>query len=267
MKDRLLQITAGLRPEDRMQAAREYVQIYLLRLVHEQGCMRHMAFVGGTALRLLHRLPRFSEDLDFSLSTVHGEAPEIARTLPGRLLEALGRSGYEASARSRSKRNVSSTLFRLEGLPAEVGWSRDPRIALKVKIDIDLAPPEGAVIETTLIQRFFPIALRHHDLPSLFSGKLHALIARPHAKGRDWFDLVWYLTEKRGLDPNLGLLRSALEQTGQDPDVAPRWREEVAGRLAGLEWDSVLRDTSPFVERRGDLDHMRRDLVMRLLVG
>jgi hypothetical protein len=52
-----------------------------------------------------------------------------------------------------------------------------------------------------------------HDLPSLFAGKLHAILARPCAKGRDWFDLVWYLTEKRGLEPNVTLLRNALLQT------------------------------------------------------
>ena len=150
------------------------------------------------------------------------------------------------------------------GLPKEAGWSADPRIALSVKLEIDLRPPAGAVVETTLVQRFFPVALRHHDLPSLFAGKLHAILARRYAKGRDWFDLVWYLTEKRGLEPNPKLLANALKQTNHAlPEGG--WREAVMRRLASLDWKAVTADLRPFVQRQSDLEVIAPEHIVQLL--
>ncbi|MBI5489792.1 MAG: nucleotidyl transferase AbiEii/AbiGii toxin family protein [Deltaproteobacteria bacterium] len=266
MKDHLLQVVAARPVTERPHAAREYVQLYLLRLLHEQGAMRRLAFLGGMALRILHSLPRFSENLDFCDVTAGGGRPDLP-SVPPRLASGLLDAGYAASVKTRSARNVASWWFRLDALPRDVGWSSDPRLALKVKVEIDLAPPDGAVVETTLVQRFFPIALRHHDLPSLFAGKLHALLTRPYPKGRDWFDLVWYLTEKHGLAPNLDLLRNALAQTGHDPSDAHRWRKAARARLKSLDWNSVLRDVKPFLERQSDLEHLRQDLVDKLLRG
>ena len=56
---------------------------------------------------------------------------------------------------------------------------------------------------------------------ALFAGKLHAILARRWVKGRDWFDLVWYLTERKGLEPKIDLLEHALQQTKTS---APRRR-------------------------------------------
>ncbi|MBI5015804.1 MAG: nucleotidyl transferase AbiEii/AbiGii toxin family protein [Deltaproteobacteria bacterium] len=263
MRDHLLQVVGDTPPEARRNLAREYLQVYLLRLLHEAGAFRPLAFVGGTALRLLHRLPRFSEDLDFSAATA-AEPLDAERLFRG-LKAGLEAAGYRVGARARSQRAVASAFFRFEGLTQALGWSDDPRLALAVKIEVDLRPPDGARLETTLVQRFFPVALRHHDLPSLFAGKLHALLARPWAKGRDWFDLAWYLTEKRGTEPNLALLANALAQTGGDPSEAPHWREAVRERLRRLHWATVERDVAPFAERREDLRHLSREAIEKLL--
>ncbi|MHB8764539.1 MAG: nucleotidyl transferase AbiEii/AbiGii toxin family protein [Deferrisomatales bacterium] len=81
-----------------------------------------------------------------------------------------------------------------------------------------------------MIQRFFPIAVRHYELPSLFAGKVHALLARPHAKGRDWYDLVWYRTEQRGLlpSPPRGSAGGRVALPSADGGARTRW--SVAGR-------------------------------------
>ncbi|MEW6488325.1 MAG: nucleotidyl transferase AbiEii/AbiGii toxin family protein [Thermodesulfobacteriota bacterium] len=262
MRDHLLQLAREAPTEDRRNLAREYLQVYLLRLLHEAGAFSWAAFVGGTALRLLHRLPRFSEDLDFS--AVSSELPEVASAFR-RLKAGLEDAGYDVVVRAREEGPVSNAFFRFPGLPRLLGWSPDPRLALSVKVEVDRRPPEGAGVETTLVQRFFPVALRHHDLPSLFAGKLHAILARPWAKGRDWFDLAWYLTEKAGVEPNLVLLRNALAQTGNDPSQAEDWREAVRTRLAGLDWAAVERDLAPFLERRSDLAHLSPELLAKLL--
>jgi hypothetical protein len=265
MKDSLLQMVADAPVEQRRNLGREYLQIYLLRLLHVAGVHDRLAFVGGTALRLLHRLPRYSEDLDFVLSAGGAPAPGLdVDRLFRRLRGELERAGYQVAAKQKTDRTVANVLFRFVGLPREMGWSRDPRVGLSVKLEIDLRPPAGAVLETTLVQRFFPVALRHHDLASLFAGKLHAVLARPYTKGRDWFDLAWYLTEKRGLQPNLTLLQKALAQTGHTLR-ASRWRADTAARLNALDWGEVLADLRPFVERQSDLEHLSPELLAKAL--
>lgn len=261
MKDHLLQTVSSGTAEQRRNLAREYLQVYILRLLHEAGAFRNLAFLGGTALRLIHGLPRFSEDLDFSLATPGLDAPALFERAGNNLLEA----GYALTTRPRARGNVASVFYAFHDLPRELGWSTDPRARFSVKLEIDLDPPTGAHVETTLVQRFFPVALRHHDLPSLFAGKLHAILTRPYTKGRDWFDLVWYLTEHRGLEPNLALLASALSQTGHGDLDASSWRSLARRRLRRIRWPRVLDELRPFVERTGDLDHLQLELVEKLL--
>jgi len=268
VKDHLLQIVSSVRPEDRRNLAREYLQVYLLRLLQETHATDRMAFVGGTALRLLYRLPRFSEDLDFSLIP----APRAATAFDpaevfAKVKLSLEKSGYAVSARVRSEKTVASVFFRFAGLARDIGWSPDPRALVSVKLEIDTNPPAGAHLEQSPIVRFFPIAIRHYDPESLFAGKIHALLCRSYPKGRDWFDLVWYLAEHPGIEPNTELLANALEQTGMDRALAKRWRQALRGRLAQIDWDAAMRDLRPFVERTGDMQMLTKELVRHQLRG
>ncbi len=267
MKDHFLQTVGSAPVDERRNLAREYLQVYLLRLLHETGAHASLAFLGGTALRLLHNLPRFSEDLDFSFHRATGEnaaGPFDPESLFRKLKVALEGSGYSVKVKMRPDRTVASAFFRFNSLPFEAGWSTDPRLGLAVKIEIDQRPPGGEEVSTTLIQRFYPIALRHFELGSLFAGKLHALLTRPYTKGRDWYDLVWYLTEKRGLLPNLVLLENALRQTGQSLS-ATDWRSAVLTRSRLLSWPDVLEDLRPFVIRQSDLEQLKPALIEKLL--
>jgi len=103
------------------------------------------------------------------------------------------------------------------------------------------------------------------DRVSLFAGKLHALLTRIWDKGRDWFDLVWYLTEKQGLRPNLALLQNALNQTGYSTFPAERWKDGVLERLGRLDWNYIQSDVAPFLERENDLGQIRPDLIAKLV--
>lgn len=267
MISHLLQQLEGIAPKSRENVAREYLQVYVLRLLHERGAMANLAFVGGTALRLLYRIPRFSEDLDFSALPERGAKTPAMEPLFRRVTADLEEAGYRMTVKGKQPRSVVQVWLRFDGLPEICGWSTDPRIGLSLRVEADLRPPGGARAETTLIQRFFPIALRHHDPASLFAGKLHAILARPWAKGRDWYDLVWYLTEMRGLEPNRELLSNALAQTGHRAIDANDWRAAVLAKLATLDWNAVLADLRPFVERPSDLESLSRDGVAGLLRG
>lgn len=266
MKDHLLQVVSSAPAEDRRNLAREYLQVYLLRLLQETHATDRMAFVGGTALRLLYRLPRFSEHLDFSLIPAPKGAATFnsAKVFTDVKLE-LEKAGYAVTARVKSYKTVASCFFRFAGLARELGWSHDPRALVAVKIEVDTNPPAGAHLLQSPIMRFFPIAVRHHDPASLFAGKIHALLCRPYPKGRDWSDLVWYLSEQPGLEPNTELLANALEQTSMDRTLGRRWRAALRSRLAELDWDAAVRDLQPFVERPGDIQILTRELVARRL--
>lgn len=268
MRDHLLQVvsqadlaSAGARKN----LAREYLQHYMLRLLAELRATSDLDFFGGTALRLLHQLPRFSEDLDFSLADPDSASTFDAPRLFARLRDRLGAASYDVSVEAREQKTVVNALFGFSHIAAECGATRDPRAKLSVKLEIDTHPPTGARSETTLVQQFLPFTVRHHDLPSLFSGKLHALLTRSWPKGRDWFDLVWYLTVHRRLTPNRTLLGNALAQTGHDPGLARDWRRAVGERLEALDWRQVLDEMKPFVERPSDLDQLGAEQVRRLL--
>lgn len=262
----LLQQLESAPANARENTAREYLQVYVLRILHERGALANLAFVGGAALRLLYRLPRFSEDLDFSLLPARGARDLSMEALFRGVTADLEQAGYRMTVKGRQPRTVVQVWLRFNGLPAACGWSTDPRIGLSLRVEADLRPPAGARAETTLIQRFFPVALRHHDPASLFAGKLHAILARPWAKGRDWYDLIWYLTEKRGLEPNAALLQNALAQTGHAGIDARNWRTPVLSKLRSLDWNAVLADVRPFVERPSDLEPMTRDAVEKILL-
>lgn len=267
MKDHLLQQMESVPTDQRLNRAREYLQIYLLRSLHEIKWQSKIAFVGGTALRILHQLPRFSEDMDFSLIRNEDNPPDENTWLDfyKRLKKSLGDAAYDVEVKAKVNKTATSAFFRFRGLPKELGWSADSRISLSIKLDIDTNPPVGADLETTLVQHFFPVAVVHHDLPSLFSGKLHALLARRYTKGRDWFDLVWYLTEMKGLNPNYTLLTNALAQTGNTKTDGRKWRSYLRERIEQLDWNAVIKDLEPFVERRFDLEHIKPELISKLL--
>jgi len=265
MKDHLIQTVSARPLDERRDRAREYLQLYLLRLLHEAGLSSRMALVGGTALRVLFGLPRFSEDLDYSaLPADEGSVSAIGAALM-ELVQPLEVAGYVVSARAKGTGAVQSVLYRFPGLLKDVGATPDPRAVLAIKVEVDTRPPAGAVTTTTLLTHLFPAAVVHFDLPSLFAGKLHALFARPWVKGRDWYDLLWYLTEKRGTEPNADLLKNALVQTGHDPDLARDWRDSIRSKLAGTDWRKIKADVEPLLEQPRDREHFTPEILDELL--
>ncbi len=241
---------------------REYLQAHILRSAQDSGAFAALAFQGGTALRFLHGLRRFSEDLDFSL-----ERPRHDRGLE-HLAKAVKRdfelSGYGVEATLRTARAVHSAEVKFPGLLREAGLASERSAKLMIRLEVDTRPPAGAVVETRLITRHFPISFRVHDLSSCMAGKIHALLSRRYTKGRDLFDLSWYLTRPDRLSPNLKLLRNALEQTGwKGPKVGPEtWRAILLHRVASLDWPAVLRDVGPFLEDPRDGRLLDREMLL-----
>lgn len=227
--------------------AREYLQARILSSLQRAGAMIPLAFHGGTALRLLYQLPRYSEDLDFAL-----ERPTAAydfRAYLRAVASDLAHEGYTVEVRLKDEGVVQSGLVRFRGYLYELGRPAQCDETLMLKVEVDTRPPAGAVLATTVVRRYELLRLQHHDRASLFSGKLLAILQRPYAKGRDLYDLMWYLAAPDWPPPNLVMLNNALAQTGWTGGTltTDNWRDAVHRRLRQLDWAAVVADVQPFL--------------------
>lgn len=211
MRERALALVRGLTdPDQALNRLREYLQTLVLRSFHESEAFRPLAFVGGTARRFLHGLSRFSEDLDFCLVSVEGYA---GAEWMAKVKRDLTLAGFKAEVTWNDHSTVHTGWVRLSGILHDAGLSAMPDHKLAIKVEIDTRPPAGACCERRVVTRHLTFLLQHYDLPSLLAGTLHAAITRRYAKGRDWYDLVWYLSQRPPVEPNLPLLQRALDQT------------------------------------------------------
>lgn len=248
--------------------AREYLQARILAALQETGAMVTLAFQGGTALRFLYDLPRFSEDLDFALERPERGPFDLAAA--GERVESrLAREGYAVRPAVGEGRAVERLTLGFPGLLHELGLSPHESQVLRIRVEIDTRPPEGAGLATTIVRRHALLNLQHHDRPSLLAGKLHAILQRRWAKGRHLFDLFWYLTDRRWPAPNFELLGNALRQTGWDgPELdEATWRTVVRHRLESLDWAAAENDVAPFLEPGRATDLFGRAALLGLLEG
>lgn len=267
MKEHCLQIAARAgQASEKYNVLREYTQAYVLKLMQEAGQFASYAFVGGTALRFLYDLPRFSEDLDFSC--VSPAARPFADVLL-RIKNELILAGYQVEVTCRDHRAVHAGFIKFEGLMYEAGLSALPAEKFSIKIEADTRPPEGGVLVTKITNRFFPLAFLSYDLPSLFAGKVHAVLTRPYVKGRDYYDIAWYLSRHKSLAPNFILLSRALVQTqAKHADVnETNWRRVLADHVVAADWRAVEADVLPFLERPDDMKVFTQPAVLGLING
>ncbi len=246
---------------------REYLQARILETLQTHGAFEHWAFVGGTALRFLYGLPRFSEDLDFSL--VHTESDTRLLDYLKRIKTMLTSEGINVEIKARPKGAVQSAMVKCSGLLYEVGLSPLASENISIKVEIDTNPPEAAGLDTSIVRRHRLLNLLHYDQASLFAGKLNAFLTRGHTKGRDVYDLQWYLSDRNWPEPNLDFLNNALRQQNWDGQAFCKgtWREELAERIDSLDWPNVLADVQPFIERPSELAMLNRESLLTLLRG
>ena len=265
MKDYVLELVSKKEGYNaKLNAMREYLQAYILKVMHDESVFRSTAFVGGTALRFLHDLPRFSEDLDFSLALKPSYTfPDLLK----KIMSELKAVGYEAALVYNDQKTVNSAFIRFSGLMFEAGISPMKSQKFSVKIEIDTNPPQGAVLETKIVNKYFPISFLSYEIDSLFAGKLHALLSRKYVKGRDYFDLGWYLSKWKDLTPNLMLLTNALRQTkwvGELP-TKDTWRSQIHKIVDKTDWNVVKKDAENFLENPSDLSVFTKENVLGLL--
>jgi hypothetical protein len=246
---------------------REYLQARILEILQRAGAMIPLAFHGGTALRFLFAIPRYSQDLDFALERSKSEYD--FRSYLRSVQDEFTSEGYEVGVKLSEKKTVNDAFIRFNHILYEFGLSPHREEVLAVKIEVDTNPPAGAGLDTTIIRRHVTLHLQHHDRASLLAGKLHAVLQRRYVKGRDLYDLMWYLSDPDWPEPNITLLGNALRQTGWEGPTPndDSWRDILWQRLEKIDWKRVASDVSPFLERATDVDLLTRENFEKLLMS
>lgn len=266
MKESLARLVAQARPEHRADLAREYLQARMLQFLSLNGQMNMIAFMGGTALRFVYGVPRYSEDLDFALE-LRSDEYSFDALLEG-VVRGFEREAYRVEVPTRPQRtNVHKAFVKFPGLLYELGLSPHQDQVLSVKLEVDTNPPAGAGLEVTQVTRFVPVRVLHHDRATLFAGKIAAVLARQYTKGRDLYDLMWYLGDRTWPDPNVVMLRNALAQ-GDWPGLLPTddtWQDMVLKRLENVDWSEARRELQQFLEVPEEVSMIEMDTYVALL--
>ncbi len=266
------------RTDDYTRALREIFQELALLGLWRGKFFERAAFYEGSALRILHGLDRFSEDLDFSLLEP-APAFDLSRYLPGleRELRAFGLTVRVTSKPKTAESAVQSAFLKAgtlqhllmidAGLDATRGIPSNQTI--KIKLEVDTDPPGGFDTQTHFLLRPIPFSVRGYALPDLFAGKMHAIMFRrwkSRVKGRDWYDLVWFA----GNHPALHLahleqrMRHGGDWTAAEALTKKAFEALFAQAVASLDVRRARTEVEPFVRDPESLEVWSRDFFLDL---
>jgi predicted nucleotidyltransferase component of viral defense system len=258
-------------------AIREIMQEVTLAGLQRSGFFEKAAFYGGTALRIFYQLDRYSEDLDFSLLSIDPNFSfEPYFEAITNEFKALGMT----ISINEKKKNVTSSVesaflksdtvwkeLVLEEVIPQVGLGNMP--VIKIKIEVDKKPPLGFETEDKLLLRPFSFYIKCFTLPSLFAGKMHALLFRKwknRVKGRDWYDLEWYIKKGVPLDINHFLLRA---QDTNDWKKSTISKEDILDllkiKINTVNMNSVKEDIVRFIPDHTVLDIWSQEYFSKLI--
>jgi predicted nucleotidyltransferase component of viral defense system len=241
--------------QEEEQALREISQEIILAALGRTDFFSDAGFQGGTCLRIFHGLNRFSEDLDFALRIPDSHfhlTPYLQQ-----VRDELVAYGYalEIEDRSKSGQTVRKAFLKDQSLGSLLTLAYQPRTGpmrkLRIKLEVDTNPPAGATYLMPILDYPFPAAVRVFDLPSLFAGKMHALLCRDYLKGRDWYDFIWYTA--RHTPVNHALLSAALNQqgpwAGKTPSTDSKWCiAALTAVIESIDWRKATQDVERFLK-------------------
>lgn len=258
---------------DAERAVREILQEITLIGLWRGKFFEHAAFYGGTALRILYGLDRFSEDLDFTLlqtnHSFHWDAFEK------NVVDELHGYGFEVSFIEKKKHtgtaiqsaflktNTLQSLMKI-GVKNLVSSGHHPDALIRIKVEIDTDPILGFDVEPIYLREPLPIPIRALKEPSLFAGKTHAALYRAwkkRVKGRDWYDLVWFL--RRGIPLNPRYIEAYMKSDGELPDdeslTEAKVKELLKKRIEEIDLHAAKEDVRPFLKDPTQLDLWSQD--------
>ena len=264
--------------EDKKNAIKEIVQEIVLCGLSRGGFFKEAAFYGGTALRIFYGLDRFSEDLDFSLTT---QNPNFDLTKYFPYIENETKSlGLDFNVSEKIKTvdsNVKSAFLKgntKEHIMTFYEDSDDAKFInrdelIRIKFEVDINPPAGATYETKFGLLPSPYQVRLYDLQSLFAGKIHACLCRKwntRVKGRDFYDYIFFLSI--GAKVNLQNLKAKLVQSeyiSEDYDLNIESLKTLLNeRFENMDFDQAKEDVFPFIRDKSKLDMWSKEFFIEI---
>jgi predicted nucleotidyltransferase component of viral defense system len=254
---------AGYNPqneEETLSALREIMQEIALAGLSRTDFFEKAAFYGGTALRIFYDLDRFSEYLDFSLLEPN---PDFSlEPYFSAIVTEFESLGMVVSIHEKDKKILSSvesaflkteTIWKellLEDIVKQAGIKSNKSI--KIKIEVDRNPPLEFTTEKKLLLRPFSFYVKCFTLPSLFAGKMHALLFRKsknRVKGRDWYDMEWYIRKGIPLDINHFLQRAKDTGDWKNETITPKELIELLNqKIDSVSFDNIREDVVRFIK-------------------
>lgn len=240
--------------EQKRNVTQEVMQEVTLAGLYRGGFFDKAAFYGGTCLRIFHELPRFSEDMDFSLIG-KDETFNLESYFPSIIEEfkAVGRDIVITRKEKKKETKVESAFLKDDTAIYDVKFRTEKD--LKIKIEVDIDPPLGFTTEQKLSLMPFSFMTRCFTLPDLYAGKMHALLFRnwkTRVKGRDWYDFEWYVRHNIPLDFSHLQIRTK-EFNGMDMDKE-FFTKLLKERLSSTDINMVKRDVLPFIQNPQELN-------------
>jgi len=234
-------------------AVKEILQEIALYGLWRLGFFDHAAFQGGTSLRILYGMTRFSEDLDFIL-----KVPDPGFTwspyMDG-MIDCFAEFGIRSEVLDQGNMDlrIKKAMIKDNSIGSQLNLSffrQNPTQKQKIKLEIDVDPPEYSGSEYSYLDFPLDFEVCHQDLSSNFSLKIHALLSRPYLKGRDWYDFNWYV--KQNIQPNYPHLQAALKQWGpwknQEIRVDIQWLEQtLTEKITRTNWRDAAMDVERFL--------------------
>lgn len=249
---------------DRQNAIYEISQQIVLAGLHRGGFFDRAAFYGGTCLRLFHQLPRFSEDMDFSLlsSDEYFNFENYFQPIIDEF-DMLGRKVEIKKKKKKTFGRVESAFLKDNTDVYNISFQTEK--AVKVKIEVDTQPPLLFQTEQKALTLPYTFMVRCFQLSDLFAGKMHALVFRnwkTRVKGRDWYDFEWYVRWRIPLD------FQHLQERIREFNGMEITREEfvtlLKERMATTDIEAVKLDVRPFVINPHELDIWSNDYFLQL---
>lgn len=253
--------------QDNQHALREIMQEIALAGLNRAGFFNQAAFYGGSCLRIFYDLPRFSEDLDFSLLS---SSPEFSLVPYFNSLQqeffALGFE-VEISERKKTKKtSIVSAFLKKTSSIYDLKISGQP--VLKIKFEVDTNPPLSFDTEEKLLLQPFSFYVKCFTLADLYAGKMHALLFRQwesRVKGRDWFDFEWYV--RQGAKLRLGHFAKRAQQSGHWSSPHLDQHDFVTllqAKIDAVNFEQAKMDVLPFLKDSRSLEIWSHDYFRQL---
>ena len=242
----------------------EVMQKIALAGLSRGGFFKHAAFYGGTCLRLFHRLPRYSEDMDFTLREKNSDV-HLEDFFPY-IIEEFHLAGHEVVIQKKDRKmfgRVESAFLKENTEVFDIKFQTKKTV--KVKIEMDTDPPLGFETEDLPLSRPYPFVVRCVALSDLYVGKMHALLYRnwkTRVKGRDWYDFQWYVANSVPL--NFEHLQKRIHEFNDEDITKERFMEMLHEKLSTTDMEAVKQDVRGFIFDQRDIEIWSNDYFLNL---